>query len=757
MIFINRIVSASSPAMKKQSALIISLLAALFFMLDPALAELKIDGRLEESDWENAQSFRDFVVISPLTYGTPKFPTEARILSTPEGIAVAFICDQPSGESRTRTITQRDAMKFDSDSVTLMIDFEGSGKIAYEFSVSISGSYRDGTTTGEMSANYDWDGLWEHAANEEPDRWTVEMLLPWSIAVTREGEGENRQLGVSFQRVLHSGNETFAFPAASPERARYISEFTKIEIPGYSSQEFNVWPYVTVLSDLVKNTIEVKTGIDVFWKPSNRLQVAATVNPDFGQVESDDLVIDFSATEVFFGDKRPFFTENQGIFQLTTPVRNNIFYTRRVGGPSDDGGQASNIDAAVKIIGSDGRFDYGIFAAKEADDAGRSFFAGRLTFPSETWSLGAMSTYVDRPFLDRTALVNVIDYDVRLGDSVRWQGKFLSSHIGSPMEDEAGYGFYSNFVFNPSERWNYEVTLTRYSETLDINDMGYMLRNDLEEAFMSVDWVHTDLPDDSRYASVSWNLKSVLSRNTEGDALPAEVSLRRNMKLTSGSDIMAEVELKTKGYDDLISRGNGLVRLNERWNTEISYTTSRSGSWSKEIEFAAFQEGYEDWSAGIAAGATWYCRDNLNIDFTLNPTWSRDWLIWQQDDRFAGFSKRQVTGGIGTSWFPAEKHEVRLRTQWYVIDAEGEQGYRIGSGGRLVASNDPVNGFAVINFGLQLRYRYEIAPLSDLYIVYSRGGLERIDDPNQGMMGLLADSAGLRNSDQFLVKLRYRF
>lgn len=736
-----------------------AMLSLIAFLVAPvtAFGALSIDGILNEPDWADAQVFRDFVMIDPLTYDTPRLATEARMLSKPEGIAVAFICEQPSGEARTRTITERDAFMFDSDYVSLLIDFDGTGKMAYEFSVSISGSYRDGTDTGDFFSNYDWDGLWEHAVNEEPDRWIVEILLPWSIAVMRESDNETRLLGVSFQRVLYSRSETYAFPAANPESARFISEFAKIEIPSYSAQEFDVWPYVTVLSDLVKNSIKGKAGLDLFWKPSARLQVAATLNPDFGQVESDDLIIDFSAIEIFFSDKRPFFTENQGIFQLTIPIRSNIFYTRRIGGPSDDGGRASNIDAAVKIIGSASYFDYGFFAAQEADDAGRSFYAGRLIYPAQTWSLGAMSTYVERPFLDRTALVNVFDYDVMWGDSVRWEGKFLSSDIDFPSEDVRGYGFYSTLGYDPSKHWNYRFTLTRYDDTFDINDMGYMHRNNLEEAFLSVEWVRTDFPEDSRSASVSWDLRAVLGQNTDGDRFPITFSFMRGEKMGSGANIMFDIEYQTEGYDDLISRGNGLVRLNERWNAEISYRSPRRGAWAKHFELMLFQEGYEDWSAGIEVGATWFYHDNLNIDFRVGPQWSRDWLIWLQDDQLASFSKRQVTGEIGGAWFPADRHEVRLRTQWYVINADAEQGYRIGLGGRLFLDSDQVNDFDVINFGLQLRYRYEIAPLSDFYLVYSRGGIEQTESSGQSTLSLLGKSTRLRNADQILIKLRYRF
>jgi hypothetical protein len=91
------------------------------------------------------------------------------------------------------------------------------------------------------------------------------------------------------------------------------------------------------------------------------------------------------------------------------------------------------------------------------------------------------------------------------------------------------------------------------------------------------------------------------------------------------------------------------------------------------------------------------------------------------------------------------------------MKAEDGQGYQIGPRGRLIPYSNAVNDFSMLNFGLQLRYRYEIAPLSDFYIVYSRGGLDRIENSDESTLGLLGSSMDLRDSDQMLVKLRYRF
>jgi hypothetical protein len=219
-----------------------------------------------------------------------------------------------------------------------------------------------------------------------------------------------------------------------------------------------------------------------------------------------------------------------------------------------------------------------------------------------------------------------------------------------------------------------------------------------------------------------------------------------------------QIGLDTSGYDDLISRGHGLVYLNNRWNGSISYTAPRRSAWRTSLAFKVFQEGYDDWGMGIESNATWYPHENITMDFSLNPRWSRDWLIWLQDKRMASFSSSQVRGNILTTWFPAEDHEIRLRAQWIALNADSAQGYRIGSNGRLVPTNNAINDFATINFGLQFRYTYEIAPLSDLYIVYSRGGMkDRFENPDESTVGLLGSSTNLRDSDQILVKLRYRF
>jgi hypothetical protein len=227
--------------------------------------------------------------------------------------------------------------------------------------------------------------------------------------------------------------------------------------------------------------------------------------------------------------------------------------------------------------------------------------------------------------------------------------------------------------------------------------------------------------------------------------------------MQSGSSLRARISFDLEGYDDRISRGNGLVLLEESWGGSLSYDTQRRGMWSKSISINLSQEGYEGWAVGIRSNVTWYPNEKLNINLSLNPQRSSDWLRWIRGKQIGGFSNDQLTSTIGVNWFPAESHEIRLRTQWNAINAKAEKSYNIGADSRLIADNAPLMDFTANGFALQLRYHYEIAPMSDLYISYSRGGYDYIEDHDQGILGLLGDSTRLRDSDQIYIKLSYRF
>ncbi|MGH8185487.1 MAG: DUF5916 domain-containing protein, partial [Steroidobacteraceae bacterium] len=343
----------------------------------PAFA-VEIDGRIDPEEWREGRYISDFRKTQPLNGEPASLPTEAWILATPEGLAVGFRNTHPPAVPRTRQRVQRD-FEEQVDRVNVMIDFDGDHRTGYAFTVSSTDGIYDAIVTNEFNFNPDWDGNWRHAAGADDESWSVEVLIPWHIAPMREAGADVRTLRIYLDRIVGATGERVAWPLASLERPRFISEFAPLEVANYSQSLLAWTPYVSSLHDFVSGDDEADGGIDVFWKPNGQMQLTATANPDFGQVESDDLVINFDATETFISDKRPFFTENQGIFELTTPSDfSQLLYTRRIGGPADDGVGSGDITAAVKLNGSVGATKYGIFGADEADSVGRSFGALRL-------------------------------------------------------------------------------------------------------------------------------------------------------------------------------------------------------------------------------------------------------------------------------------------------------------------------------------------------------------------------------------------
>jgi hypothetical protein len=108
------------------------------------------------------------------------------------------------------------------------------------------------------------------------------------------------------------------------------------------------------------------------------------------------------------------------------------------------------------------------------------------------------------------------------------------------------------------------------------------------------------------------------------------------------------------------------------------------------------------------------------------------------------------------NWTIGDRQELRVKMQALGLDAKLKQAWRTDVDGNAIAAADHIDDFSLRNLGFQVRYRYELAPLSDLYVVYSRGGY-LLDEFAQDEASQLRDSFSLRDSEQLLVKLSYRF
>jgi hypothetical protein len=738
-----------------------SLLAAAILATSavPAFA-VEIDGRIDPAEWQGAQHITDFKVVQPLTGGAPSHPVEGWILATPEGLAVAWRVSMPAGVPRSRQAVQRD---FDAqvDRVNINIDFDGGGRTAYNFSISSTNAIGDGVFTNENAFNDDWDGNWRHAVSEDAQGWSAEALIPWYTAPMRNGADGRRRMKISIDRVIGATGERASWPAVTFDRSRFVSDFAPVEVAEYSQSLLAITPYVSGLYDNVGGRSDFDGGADLFWKPSGRFQLSATLNPDFGQVESDDLVVNFDATETFISDKRPFFTENQGIFEYTTPSDfSQLLYTRRVGGPADDGNGAGDITAAVKLNGSVGETKYGVFYADEGDDVGRSFGALRLVRDFSEQNLGLMMTRVDRPFLDRIATVLGVDHDWR--PTPRWniRSRLFGSRIEDDGRDISDLGATVWADYEMDRGWRQQWIAMHFGNDLQINDAGYLSRNSMNYLHWQVQRRFTGLPQGSRYASKDWRWRISEINNNHGDLLERQFRMSRESQLRNGSYEYAQININSSGVEDLLTRGGHNLRVPTNFNAFAEYDRPRKGNWSFQSEAEVYTGGLSgNNEIGYRASfePTYYVGDTFSLFGGIAYEAIPDWLVWSHDNIVGRYDQQSLQLDAGLNWNIGSRQELRVKLQALGLDAQLEQTIEVQPDGGYVVTSDPeVSDFNVRTLGFQIRYRYELAPLSYLYVVYGRGGY-RQDAYSDEVGSLLGESFDIRDDEQLLVKLSYRF
>ena len=127
--------------------------------------------------------------------------------------------------------------------------------------------------------------------------------------------GDVRNMGIYMSRKVAYLDERWGWPALPSTQPKFLSVLQPLELKGIAPrQQYNIYPFAAVTQDGIDDETRYQVGADLFWRPSSNFQLNATLNPDFGNVESDDVDVNLSATETFFPEKRLFFVEGQEIF-----------------------------------------------------------------------------------------------------------------------------------------------------------------------------------------------------------------------------------------------------------------------------------------------------------------------------------------------------------------------------------------------------------------------------------------------------------
>ncbi|MDG2019591.1 MAG: DUF5916 domain-containing protein [SAR86 cluster bacterium] len=312
------------------------LLLSLIAFCPGLFSEIIVDGLLDEEDWSTARVVNDFYEVYPYSLNTGHTDTKILIKEDEKGMYFGFINTQPKDTIRLNQHQRDQGVRppvGDQNGVT--IDFDNDARTGYRFIVNAGGSINDGVVINENEGNDDWDGDWKQATAVQDDGWTSEILIPWSIAPMKSVSTEEREIGICFYRLIISEFRVFASCRGSPYQEKFLSIFPTIKVKKYESSQLDIFPYLTFSDDSATKLSDTKGGAEIFWKIDSSRQLNATFNPDFGQVESDELVVNFSAYETYYSDKRPFFAENQSLFNIQGYETFYVINTRRIGAAPD--------------------------------------------------------------------------------------------------------------------------------------------------------------------------------------------------------------------------------------------------------------------------------------------------------------------------------------------------------------------------------------------------------------------------------------
>ena len=659
--------------------------------------EVRIDGRLDEGAWSAATPAGDFTQAWPQVGRPATERTEVRVLYDEAALYVGVRMFDSAPDSIAAQLARRDASGIYSDWVHVAIDSYHDRRNAFRFAVNPRGVPKDVYHFNDGNEDLNWDAVWQVSTSVDGEGWTAEFRIPYSqIRFSGTEPASGRVWGFQVQREIARRNERSSWSPWSRADGGFVSRFgqltglagidpiRRMELQPYVSSRLTRAPAQPSNPFYDANARALSAGADVKLGLTSGLTLTGTVNPDFGQVEVDPAVVNLSAFESFFPEKRPFFVEGADIFRFGDVRSYNnygfqqYFYSRRIGRPPQRGlggpgvaytdvPEQSTILGAVKVSGKEGPWTLGIQDAVTARERGR-FIDGSGEERSAT--VEPMSNY----------LISRVRRDLRAGGTV-------VGGIVTAMHRDMGDSSFRPLLHNRAflggadfeHRWaNRTMTLSGYAARTQVEGDERVIRrtqNAPARYFNRPDAEH--LRYDPSRTSLAGNMYEIAIQKSGDfhysvDLKQADPGFEINdLGFQGRTDYRAFTPLVGQRYNepDSWSRNKGIFIFSyHAWNTGGDLIEN-GGAMGAEVEFTNF------WQFGTRIGFNGETHDDR---LTRGGPLARDLasrnagFFLSSDSRkpvsfgFEGFVNADVAEGwvnevsIFTDWRPSTAVRVRV-------------------------------------------------------------------------------------------------
>ncbi|MFL5483540.1 MAG: DUF5916 domain-containing protein [Gemmatimonadaceae bacterium] len=303
---------------------------------------INIDGKDDDAAWRSAPPITQFQEWRPNEGKAARFKTEAKIVYDAANLYVFVRAFDPHPDSIKKILERRDTFT-SSDMIWIFVDSYHDKRTGYEFGVNAAGVKMDQAVYDDGNEDGAWDAVWDVATRIDSLGWTAEFKIP--LSQMRYSRDREHTFGIMVDRDVYRYNERYIWPLLRQSKPGFVSQFGSLH--GMDDLEnprrLEAMPYVVTknASTIRNNAFTQKSNLDVGgdfkYRIAPNVTLDATINPDFGQVESDPSVLNLSAYESFFDERRPFFVAGRGLFRADVNCSavncwgESLYYSRRIG------------------------------------------------------------------------------------------------------------------------------------------------------------------------------------------------------------------------------------------------------------------------------------------------------------------------------------------------------------------------------------------------------------------------------------------
>lgn len=773
--------------------------------------KITLDASLNEPAWQNAQAAEGFVFLWP-TPGRPgSQKTVVKVLYDDAALYVGAQCFDSRPDSIFHRLSKRDELE-NTDAFSIILDTYRDGQNALQFGVTpdnvqfdskysvANANSNNGDSDGEDPA---WDAVWKSSARLTADGWVAELEIPYSAL--RFPKKNVQDWGVNFYRSVKRRGETDSWNEVKAEIAGSLNQMgilrgiQNIKAP----LRLSATPFIATYANNSYNQSEGPSsswsypwsiGMDIKYGINEAFTLDATVIPDFGQVRSDQNVLNLSPFEVQFNENRPFFTEGTELFN-----KGGLFYSRRVGA-------SAQLLNATKISGRTKKgLGIGVFNAVESAEYETRTEEGKeireqlspltnkniVVFDQNlkhNSSITLINTNVTRSGAGLDANVTGFLFNLKnKSQGYSLNGKAVMSNRIGPDERQQGYALALNASKTSGNfLWGSEFNLE--SDAYNPNDLGIL--------FSPNEVSHTAWINYNRYKPW-WKLNNYWS-----SMWMYNESLYKPWAEWSVTQFGFNFGGNTRTFHNFGFNGNfspwgrndffeprtfdfvTFYHVPANANVYSWYNSDHRKRLTFYVEGGArFFDEKGRRSTSAYSGLRWRASDKFTIGLGLGNElgWNNVGGLWESEihEEAIGFEelpeegavvmgRRKIVGfnnNLNASYSFNNKMNIALFARHYWQKAEYSAFFGLDKNGELVASpytgrsasGEPLNDVAANFFNIDLVYTWRFAPGSDLLLVY-KNGVGHFDSGyavNRGYGYNLSHLMDFEGTNNFSVKLLY--